>query len=138
MRPPTAGLRRKALVASLLTLVTAQQAAYDALMAALETGEADVLHRRRGGWHPKPRLHELYNRPMVGRLAWDHDASRSQIWDYINAPEAPYWDRRFMEVLGMPRGERSLGTTSSWSRMRRRSEIRGRVTSEARLNNLWR
>ena len=59
--------------------------------------------QRRGGWHPKARLYELYGREGEGAEAWEHDCSRSSLWLYIHAPEGRYWDRVFVKSLGVPR-----------------------------------
>lgn len=72
-------------------------------LAMLQQRGNDGIKRRRGGWHPKPRQGRLYGRAEEGAEAWEHDAERSVLWIYINSPEEKWYDKRFHQVIGIPR-----------------------------------
>ena len=73
----------------------------------LHRKQREVVHRkkRRGGWHPKPRQFELYHTSLNASPArkWEHDSTRSTLWLYLNAPDAPHWDDAFRQEFGVPR-----------------------------------
>jgi hypothetical protein len=107
--PPTAlmplSTSTKRAIALLLTqhVSLVQNVAFELLGAAQHEQLESAFKRRRGGWHPKPRLHVLYGRDDEGAHAWEHDTSRSTMWFYIQAPDEPYYNQLFCNVVGVPR-----------------------------------
>ena len=89
------------LFAQHITLV--QHVVFELLGAAQQEHTESAFKRRRGGWHPKPRLHVLYGRDDEGAQAWEHDTSRSTMWFYLQSPDEPYYNQLFCKVVGVPR-----------------------------------
>ena len=85
------------------TLMSALHSFQMSYLSMLQQRGDDGIKRRRGGWHPKPRQGLLYGRDDSGAEAWEHDADRSVLWLFINSPEEKWFEKRFRQVIGIPR-----------------------------------